>query len=58
MESYAAVPNQAAELPNDARATADYGKAFSTLATTPGLDMNKVFSDVTASLQADFEVTR
>jgi multiple sugar transport system substrate-binding protein len=58
MASYAPVPNQAAALPNNAKATTDYSKAFSALATTPGLDMNKFLGDITTALQADFDAAR
>jgi hypothetical protein len=54
MEGKAESPNHEAEMPNYIKAMDDYGKVFSTLATTQGLDMNKVFTDVTTALQADF----
>ena len=53
MEDYADDPTLAA-VPNYSWARADYGKAFSTLATTPGLDMNEVCTDLVTQLQADF----
>jgi multiple sugar transport system substrate-binding protein len=54
MEGYAESPNHEAEMPNYIKAMDDYGKVFSTLATTQGLDMTKVFTDVTTALTADF----
>jgi multiple sugar transport system substrate-binding protein len=58
MEGYAESPNHEAEMPNYIKAMDDYGKVFSTLATTQGLDMTKVFSDVTTALQADFSAAQ
>jgi multiple sugar transport system substrate-binding protein len=58
MEKYVEVPNHEAEMPNYVKAMDDYGMVFSTLATTPGLDMDEVCSQVTASLQADFDAAR
>ena len=55
MEGYAGSPNNQASLPNDAKATADADKIFSTLAKTPGLDVDQIFTDVTTALQADFD---
>ena len=58
MERFGDLQNQAADLPNFAAARADYSRAFATLATTHVLDLNKVFANVTAALQADFDAAR
>jgi multiple sugar transport system substrate-binding protein len=54
MEGYSDGPNHEAEIPNYVKSMDDYTKVFTTLATTPGLDLNKVFTDVTTALQTDF----
>jgi multiple sugar transport system substrate-binding protein len=54
MEGYSDAPNHEAEIPNYVKSMSDYTKVFSTLATTPGLDINKVYTDVTTALQTDF----
>jgi multiple sugar transport system substrate-binding protein len=55
METHAESPNHEAEMPNNARAVGDYDRLFSSLATTPELDLNGIFADVTTALQADFD---
>jgi multiple sugar transport system substrate-binding protein len=54
MEGYAESPNHEAEMPNYIKAQNDYTTVFSTLATKQGLDLNKTFTDLVATLQADF----
>jgi multiple sugar transport system substrate-binding protein len=54
MEGYAESPNHEAEMPNYIKSQDDYGKVFSTLSTTEGLDLNKTISDMVSTLQADF----
>ncbi len=54
MEKLAPAIHHEAGFPNYIKGMSDYTKVFSTLATTPGLDMNKVFTDVTTALQTDF----
>lgn len=55
MESYAESPNHEAEMPNYIKAQNDYTTVFSTLPTKEGLDLNKTFTDLVATLQADFD---
>jgi multiple sugar transport system substrate-binding protein len=55
MEGYAESPNHEAEMPNYIKAQDDYGKVFSTLATTEGLDLDKTITDMVSTLQADFD---
>jgi multiple sugar transport system substrate-binding protein len=57
MESYAESPNHEAEMPNYIKAQNDYTTVFSTLPTKEGLDLNKTFTDLVATLQADFDAT-
>jgi len=57
MEKYAPAIHHEAGFPNYIKGMSDYTKVFSTLPTTPGLDMNKVFTDVTTALQTDFNTT-
>jgi len=54
MEAVADAPNHEAEIPNYVKAMSDYTKVFTTLATTPGLNLNTVFTDTLTALQADF----
>jgi multiple sugar transport system substrate-binding protein len=54
MEAYAESPNHEAEMPNYIKAQNDYTTVFSTLPTKEGLDLNKTFTDLVATLQADF----
>jgi multiple sugar transport system substrate-binding protein len=55
MEKYAPVTHHEAAFPNYVKGMADYTKIFSTLPTTSGLDMNAIYTQVTAALQADFD---
>jgi multiple sugar transport system substrate-binding protein len=55
MEKYAPAVHHEAAFPNYVKGMADYTKIISTLETTPGLDMTKVFTDVVTALQADFD---
>jgi multiple sugar transport system substrate-binding protein len=55
MEAYAESPNHEAEMPNYIKAQNDYTTVFSTLPTKEGLDLNKTFTDLVATLQADFD---
>jgi multiple sugar transport system substrate-binding protein len=57
MESYAESPNHEAEMPNYIKAQNDYTTVFSTLPTKEGLDLTKTFTDLVATLQADFDAT-
>jgi multiple sugar transport system substrate-binding protein len=54
MEKYAPAIHHEAPMPNYIKSMDDYGKVFSTLATTAGLDLNTVFASVVTALQADF----
>ena len=56
MEKYAPAIHHEAPMPNYIKSMDDYTKVWSTLGTTQGLDLNKVFTDVTTALQADFNV--
>jgi multiple sugar transport system substrate-binding protein len=53
-EGQAPAIHHEAAIPNYVKSQDDYSKVFSTLATTQGLDMNTVFTQVTTALQADF----
>src|SRR5450759_2207203 len=57
MEKLAPAIHHEAGFPNYIKGMSDYTKVFTTLATTPGLDLNKQFTDVTTALQTDFNTT-
>jgi multiple sugar transport system substrate-binding protein len=54
MEKYAEAVNHEAEFPDYIQGMDDYGKVFSSLSTTQGLDLDKAFTDLVAKLQTDF----
>jgi multiple sugar transport system substrate-binding protein len=54
MEKYAPAIHHEAAMPNYVKSMDDYSKIWTTLGTTKGLDMNKVFTDVITALQTDF----
>jgi len=54
MEKYAPAIHHEAAMPNYVKSMDDYSKIWTTLGTTPGLNMNTVFTQVVTALQADF----
>ena len=55
MEGFAESPNHEAEMPNYIKSQDDYGKVFTTLPTTEGLDIDKTITDMVSTLQTDFD---
>ena len=54
MEQYAPAIHHEAAMPNNDKSMDDYSKIWTTLGSTPGLDLNNVFQQVVTVLQADF----
>lgn len=54
MEKYAPAIHHEAPMPNYIKSMDDYSKIWTTLGSTPGLDMNATFDKVVSTLQTDF----